>query len=35
MHSRADIGKAEKLLGYKATKSVKQGLEELIELECE
>lgn len=34
MHSRADIGKAEKLLGYKATKSVKQGLEELIELEC-
>lgn len=34
MHSRADIGLAEKYLGYKVTKSVTQGLEELITIEC-
>ena len=33
-HSRADISKAESLLGYKTMKTTSQGLEELIKMEC-
>ena len=33
-HSRADISKAEKLLGYAPTKTTLQGLKELINMEC-
>ena len=33
-HSRADISKAERLLGYAPTKTALQGLRELIKMEC-
>jgi len=34
LHSRADIGLAEKYLGYEVARSVTKGLEELIRIEC-
>lgn len=35
LHSRADVRLAEELLGYKASMSVTEGLEELIRIKCE